>query len=284
MSATYKIDFEKLRQEGLKELFASLERAFVALDIDFYVVGATARDTWFALNDIKALGTTDVDFAVFIPEREDFEELKKYLVEKEEFSISSQNQFVVFSPQGLEVDLLPFGDIEIEGKVMMQGKGLTKISVNGFREVYEEAIVPVKYDDELTFKVCTLPGIVILKLIAFDDRPEMRSKDILDIAVILQHYFDIESDLIYEHHLDLFEEDADLKLIAGRVLGRQMRQILQRSIELEKRVIGILQAAIEGKESSTVVKLLAGQNKMDVEFATQLIVSILSGAKENNKN
>jgi hypothetical protein len=37
-----------LRQEGLKPLFEALERGFNHFNIDFYLVGATARDTWFA--------------------------------------------------------------------------------------------------------------------------------------------------------------------------------------------------------------------------------------------
>jgi hypothetical protein len=38
------------------------------------------------------------------------------LSDKESFNTSTQNEFVVFSPEGLQVDLLPFGEIEVEGK------------------------------------------------------------------------------------------------------------------------------------------------------------------------
>jgi predicted nucleotidyltransferase len=48
----------------------------------------------------------------------------------------------------------------------------TKIS--GLREVYEAAIEEVNFEGSYRFKVATLAGIVILKLISYDDRPEIR--------------------------------------------------------------------------------------------------------------
>lgn len=278
---SYKINFEALRQEGLKPLFEALERGFNLLGIDFYLVGAIARDTWFAHKGIEPLGTKDVDFAVYIPSKEDYEKLKKYLSEKEGFSTSTQNQFVVFSPQGLQVDLLPFGEIEVEGKVMIEGKGLAQIAVNGFREVYEGGTDIVQFESEQSFKVCTLPGIVILKLIAFDDRPEVRQKDIQDIALILNHYFDIESEIIYEDHNDLFEDNRDIPYIAARVLGRQIKTILNRSTELEKRITGILQNEIDNPEKSKIAELMVKGTNSTISEAIDLLKEILTGIKES---
>ena len=82
MGNIYRINFKQLRQENLKEVFASFERALQVLDIDFYLIGAIARDTWFAQKGIRALGTKDVDFAVMVSNPEIFSELKKYLVSK----------------------------------------------------------------------------------------------------------------------------------------------------------------------------------------------------------
>lgn len=277
---SYKINFESLRQEGLKPLFEALERGFKALHIDFYLVGAIARDTWFAHHGILPLGTKDVDFAVFIPSKENYEKLKVYLHDKEGFGTSTQNQFVLFSPQGLEVDLLPFGEIEVEGKVMMEGKGMAKIAINGFREVYECGTDIVEFENKQSFKVCTLPGIVILKLIAFDDRPEIRQNDIKDITLILKHYFDIETDIIYELHNDLFEEDRDTPLIAARVLGRQMKNILKRSFDLEKRIINILKNEIDNPEKSKIAELMVAGTNNTIMDAIEILKEILNGIKD----
>jgi predicted nucleotidyltransferase len=276
----YKINFEVLRQEGLKPLFEALERGFNHFNIDFYLVGATARDTWFAHKGIKTLGTKDVDFAVYISSKDDYEKLREYLSNKEGFALSSQNQFVLFSPEGIQVDLLPFGTVELEGKFIMEGEGLAKIAVNGFREVYASGTDMIQFENEQSFKVCTLPGIVILKLIAYDDRPELRQKDILDITLILKHYFDIESDIIYESHYDIFEEDIDLSLIAARVLGRQMKIILNHSSELENRIIAILENEIRDAANSKMAELMVAGNDNSIALAIDLLKEILKGIQE----
>lgn len=277
---SYKINFESLRQEGLKPLFEALERAFKALNIDFYLVGAIARDTWFAHHGIIPLGTKDVDFAVCIPSKENYEKLRQYLCNQEGFGSSKQNQFVLFSPQGLQVDLLPFGEIEVEGKVMIEGKGLAQIAVNGFREVYENGTDLVSFENKQAFKVCTLPGIVILKLIAYDDRPEVRQNDIKDISLILKHYFDIETDIIYEQHNDLFEDNRDTPIIAARVVGRQMKRIIGRSIDLEKRVTAILQREIDNYEKSKMAELMVRGTDNSINDAIEILREILQGLND----
>lgn len=278
---SYKINFESLRQEGLKPLFKALERGFNLLEIDFYLVGAIARDTWFAHHGVRPLGTKDVDFAVYIPSKENYEKLREYLRDKEGFQTSSQNQFVIFSPEGLEVDLLPFGEIEVEGKVMIEGKSLTQIAVNGFREVYENGTDEVEFENDQVFKVCTLPGIVILKLIAYDDRPEIRLNDIKDITLILKHYFDIETETIYEQHNDLFEDDRDTSLIAARVLGRQMKRIFARSKDVEERITSIIQREIDNPEKSKIAELMVTGTDNEITSAIAILKEILTGIHEN---
>ena len=99
-------------------------------------------------------------------------------------------------------------------------------NISGFKEVYEEGTEEVNFEGEYNFKVLTMAGIVILKLIAYDDRPEIRSNGIGDIAAIIRHYFDLESDLIYDRHADLFAgEEQCLERLAAKVLGRQMKLI-----------------------------------------------------------
>lgn len=47
MKNILKIPFKKIRDEGqYKEIFQAIERGFIKFGIDFYLVGATARDVW----------------------------------------------------------------------------------------------------------------------------------------------------------------------------------------------------------------------------------------------
>src|SRR5262245_49759963 len=110
-----KINFRQLRQENLKDTFAAFERAFDHLGIQFYLIGALARDTWFADKGIRALGTKDIDFAVMISDKQQFDTLKDRLVKQEKFT-TTLNEYTLRDPKGYEVDLFPFGELEIEGR------------------------------------------------------------------------------------------------------------------------------------------------------------------------
>jgi predicted nucleotidyltransferase len=79
--STYKINFKQLRQQPqLSEMLSALERGLNKFDIDFYLVGAVARDLWMsAINDIPLSRITgDIDFAVFIDDKGTYGNLKKY--------------------------------------------------------------------------------------------------------------------------------------------------------------------------------------------------------------
>lgn len=203
------MNFKELRQENLNDTFASFERAFNQLGINFYIIGALARDTWFANKGIRALGTKDIDLAVAVSNESQYNELKDFLVKNEGFTGSSSNEYVLFDKKGQQIDLLPFGALEIEGRKIIDKEGAIRTDISGFKEVYKDAVEEVNFEDKYTFKVSSLPGIVMLKLIAFDDRPEMRTKDIQDISAILDHYFVIEDDNIYSQHSDLFELEGN---------------------------------------------------------------------------
>jgi len=202
----------------------ALERAFDKFGIDFYLVGAVSRDVWMSgVNKFIPRRTTgDIGFAVLINNKGIYEKLRDYLVETEGFTPSRENAFVFIYKDGRQVDLLPFGAIEDEERrVTVQGTGFTSVHVDGFKEVYEKMLPEVELGKH-RFKFCSLPGIILLKLIAWDDRPEARRDDVLDISDILNHYFEMNSDEIWEKHNDLFaSEDADLKNIAAIVVGRQ---------------------------------------------------------------
>ena len=80
---------------------------------------------------------------------------------------------------------------------------------------------------------------MLLKFIAWDDRPEYRLKDLQDIAVILDNYFHRFSDDIYDNHSDLFD-NRELEEIAAYVIGRKIKSIIGDSADLKKRIIHIL--------------------------------------------
>lgn len=218
--------FYKLQRSELEEVFDAVEDAFNKTGIDYYVIGALARDIWYSKEAKLSRATRDADFAIFIGSGKQFEEVKEYLKQEKAFQDSKDNSYVLFSPNGIQVDILPFGAIEIDDKVQVAGTGLTSISVNGFSEVYNSGTNEVQLDSGHQFKVASLSSIVLLKLIAYDDRPEQRAKDGRDVGSIIEHYFDLQAANIYEHHSDLLtkvEKDVSLQEIAATVIGREIK-------------------------------------------------------------
>jgi predicted nucleotidyltransferase len=123
------------------------------------------------------------------------------------------------------------------------------MDVPGFREVLP-AVEQVTVEGH-TIRVCSLEGIVLLKIIANADNPS-RTKDITDIEHIVNVYFELNDDRIYEEFNDVLElydvGDMDyLGLVSARVIGRIMGQLLTGSPALRQRVLDILQSKFSGR-------------------------------------
>ena len=275
MRNTSKIPYDALQVEGLKEVLAQVSEACHELDIHFFIVGAIARNVWFADHDQQAAGTRDIDFAVYIPGKEKYNQLKEKLQSKFHYHSSSQNAYCMLAPGGKQVDLLPFGEIEDDGQVMIEGKGLNRISLEGFQEVYSLGLRQVKLGNE-EYTVCTIPSVLILKFIAFDDRPERRIKDVKDIELICKHYPMLEQEYIWSEHFDLYEEDRSHQEVAMLVLGREIKKVAKANDHLYQRLVRILNDAIEGR-SRLMDHMIEDSEKETIEQKQKILHHILQG-------
>ena len=184
--------------------------------------------------------------------------------------------------ENLEVDLLPFGAIDDEdAKFNSNGLGSTSISLQGFSEIYNDGLPTLDLEGKHQFKFCTLPGIVLLKLIAWDDRPESRRDDIKDISDILNHFFDMNDNEIFENHHDLFEkEEASLKHIAARVMGREMSKIAKKNELLFSRIVGILDSNTLVSQNSDMAKIMVEYYDNTIDDNVQLLKHLRQGFTE----
>lgn len=277
-----KVPFNKIREDAdYKDLLLSLERGFGKFCINYYLVGATARDVWMrGVHEVPPKrATSDLDFAVMLKDSDIFAELKDYLIKVEGFVPSKENAFVLIWKDKTQVDLIPFGELEQEGIVTVKGTGFTSMNVEGFKEVYEQATEEIQTEDQ-QFMVCTLAGLVILKLIAWDDRPEMREDDIGDISEIIKNYFHFNSEAIFEHHNDLFTGDNDLDEIASQYLGREIGTIISGNPKLTERIIGILEDGLTNSNSNKLDESLARKLDRTIDFSRSIISHILAGIIE----
>jgi len=275
------MNWETPREPGLKEVIDVVEAVFAEAKIDFYyLIGAIARNYWFEKHDKATRFTRDIDFAIWTSHTEQFDKVKELLQGIHGFTSIRGNEFSLVSPKGVAIDILPFGEVEVDDGVKVSGLGLQNIRVNGFREVSKEGIKEVEIDSH-KFNVATLPAIVLLKLIAYDDRPDQRGKDPEDIAHILRVYFDIEDEYIYDQYPELLPIiDRGRDILAARVVGREMGKILAGNTRLTTRMRGILTQHLENEKGNPFIDLMAKSTKGTIERNLLLITELQQGISD----
>lgn len=237
---------------SLLEMLASLEIILKQLDIDYYLVGALARD--IGLSDdpkfVSKRKTNDVDIAILLANEEQFYNVKRKLLESGDFTAHETETIKLFYKHGIELDILPFGDIENDDReTRLTQPRLFVVDMPGFKEIFPTTKT-YHLDAGKTLKVCPLEGLVLLKLIANDDKPG-RTKDITDIEHIIAMYFDLNDLEIYTDHMDIMDiyDTADrdyLELVSARAIGRKIAGILADSNALRERLLSILDRKTTG--------------------------------------
>ncbi|MBL4678105.1 MAG: nucleotidyl transferase AbiEii/AbiGii toxin family protein [Mucilaginibacter sp.] len=187
--------------------------------------------------------TNDVDLAILVQNEDQFKALKKALEKTGHFSQHPKENIKLIYKEAIELDLLPFGDIEQEDRNVSLSDPLFILNMPGFKEIHP-SVEDIAVSEDHSVKVCTMEGIILLKLIANDDRPQ-RTKDISDIEHIISVYFELYDGSIYDEHFDTMDmydtnEKDYLQLVCARVIGRKIKALLSGSDNLMERVKGIL--------------------------------------------
>lgn len=277
MKDIYKISSSDLRIENIKTILLSLENTFKKLKIEFYIIGALARDIMSIIYNEKPIrATRDIDFAVLVSGQNNFDILKSYLIEKEGFSANNKLPYRLVKDD-IIIDLLPFGGIETINKSvsLKAGTDIIVLSTFGLKEVYKSA-VEVIIDDDLQILVSTFPGICILKLIAYSDRPDERAKDISDIKFIIEKYADMNVEYICNEHSDIMSNNWDENLSA-RVLGRDMGKIMKDDPVLMNRILEILNSNINDNHNSKIALLMMTGLDNTLEQKIELLKNLRDG-------
>ena len=192
---------EQLLTPSVLKMLKQLEQEFSKFGIDYFIVGAFARDLHFENHNDKTIlrKTSDIDIAICLSDESQFQLIVKALEET--------------------------GD---------------------FKQNAEAAAFTVEIkSDEITLNTCSIEGLILLKLISWDDRKQ-RTQDLTDIDNIIDACENWLIDEIFETQYDLFDkydvEDLKfyLKMITAHVVGRKMKLVLANSKELFERVINIL--------------------------------------------
>ncbi len=284
MSNTYQpILLNKITDEVVIEILNVVIPSLKSLNVDYFVVGAFARDIELlakGYNESPARKTKDLDLAVMLSDEEAFNNLKTALSKIDGFEIHPTEPIKLIYKNSYELDLLPFGEIVNEkGFVELKAKKTFTLDMPGFAEVYPSTNL-ITTDQGFELRVCSLPGVVLLKLIAWEDRNH-RTKDIQDIEYIIRNLYLLEIEEIAFSNgdlLDLLENETNFtESVTARYIGRVIGEILNDSLALLDRLNQLLVTNIDDTDNSPMGKIMSFET---LEESIRIIEQIYLGIKD----
>lgn len=251
---------------GLVATLSTINQAAQTLDIDFFVIGATARDLILehGAHAPAERATQDVDFAVQVDHWTQFETLKQALLAAG-FSAAGQPLHRLTDSTGRYIDILPFGPVAEHQQLAWPPGHDVIMSVVGFDEAFQAAIA-VHIDEletPLVIRVASVAGIALLKLVAWQERdPLPRRNDAQDLAYLCQHYHRVDSvlDALFEQHImEMFDFDAEMA--SGYKLGVDTATLSQPSTR--QTIHALLQRSFADQGFDRLVAEAVTQNKIN---------------------
>lgn len=223
-----KIRPDKPLGDTLLALIRRLDAVMKQLATPYFVIGATARD--ILVEHVHGLDTAratrDIDFAVAIPSWDDYDRLKATLTATGEFTLSASAHRLIFGKDegAYPLDLVPFDGVENGGEIVWPPTGESVMNVAGYGDAYASAL-DIEIEPGFLVKIVSLPAMVVLKILAWNDRPE-RDKHASDVLLVLRSYHQAgQFDRLYDEALDLLEQyDYDLELAGAALLGLDVKR------------------------------------------------------------
>ena len=262
------------------EVLKIMDEVLTSYQVPYYLIGVNATNLQFLKEGIKPFrGTKDIDFAVMLSSFAEYEKIKDALTYKGFHKLTSPFT-LIHGDYSVVIDLLPFGQIEENDTVSFTEREVI-MNVLGFKETLEEA-KEISVDHTFSILVPPLHGMVVLKLISWSDRPEVRANDLEDIYRIVSHYCDIESKSLYSEHADLLDTDTfDNKRIAARLMGRRIAFVLEKSNKVKARILNVLSVNATDPMTSEIGKYWAGRYDISVEYAITILELLRLGIQDN---
>lgn len=266
------LDFSQKRDLlPLAHVTSALQTVTVPAGVDFFLMGAAARDLMLrhAYNIEPQRLTEDVDFAVMVPDWENFEALRSSLVASGHFvSRTGPATHRLRFKDGLPLDIVPFGGIErADRTIAWPPDHQTIYDCFGAREAFDTSMV-VSLPQSVQLRVASIPALALLKVTAWQDRKYTHpGRDAPDLMLYLKSYLDCGNlDRATSEHQDLFNAEAyDYEAAGARLLARDLIKLLDQ--DAVRRVLEILSP--EADEEGLL--LLARQSGFPLETARRLV-------------
>ncbi len=244
---------------------------------EYFVAGATARDLIlvhvYGLRPGRA--TRDIDFGIAVRDWDQFAWLKERLVATGQFEFDRKMlqrliYFDLSAEFSIPIDLITFrGVVSDDYTIKWPPSRDIVMNIAGFEEALASSI-SIQLEDNLTVRVASLPGLALLKLIAWSDRSHETNKDAADLYRLLTTYADAgNTDRLYEHEMDLLEAVGfDMELAGAQLLGRdvarlctpiilaQIRSLLGSQSDLERLVRQMVQTSTHSEGTPAVERVI----------------------------
>lgn len=197
-----------------------------ALDIEFFVVGATARDILLEhCHGIRApRATRDIDIGVEVAGWEEYQRLSSALVATGVFLPASEPYKL--RSEVVELDIVPFGPIGSDTfAIRWPPDQAVVMNIMGFQEAFELSLqVRLSKEPPLDVRLPSIAAMAIMKLISWKDRYPERPKDAEDLLFLMEHYAEAgNEERLYGDCLELTKaEEFDLDRAGIRLLGQDM--------------------------------------------------------------
>jgi predicted nucleotidyltransferase len=211
---------------------AALDGILKRLQCPYMLVGAMARDILlynvFGQRVLRA--TQDVDIAILIDSWERFNTVKSEILHSPDFLPTTTQPYRVLHKTSATayptpVDILPFGGIATEAEAFRWPPPDTNLVMNvaAFADAYESSIT-VTIGPGFDLKIASIPGLVLLKLLAWADRT--------DVLRLIETYGDAgNEELLYTDKIDLLESEGfDVPVAGARLLAQDALALAAPSI------------------------------------------------------
>jgi predicted nucleotidyltransferase len=265
---SYSISSDQLTHPLLKPIFKEVNAYFLNTGIQFFVIGAAARDIYIQLYDreSKTRLTYDLDLAIAINDWSQFETVEKGLLSLGSFTKDPQNKQRFIYQNQFIVDIVPFGAImNHEEKISWPPDDQVELSVIGYPEV-EAATIKVKLDDEIIIRIATFDGIFFLKIIAWEDRNLSGNRDAEDIGFILKKYLGLHELRASQYYDEVYAEPFS-RITGGSVLlAKDIVRLVGENSRAKTKFINIIKGEIElSEESKLINQILETHNELKYE-------------------
>jgi predicted nucleotidyltransferase len=253
---------------AFEPVFSIIVDVTTQLEIPYFIAGATARDLllFHVFGRDPGRKTHDIDTAILVSDWESFTAVKSALLGLG-LSETKLPHRLMHAVSGLPIDIIPFGAIaDNTGEILWPPEHVVTMSVTGFQEAFDHAVL-VYIGQGVSVKVTSLAGLVLLKLMAWQERRLETNKDVEDFLTILTEYPNVERDRLYDDFIPAEKLDYEIERLGAFLLGYDLNMLLSDKSTSSKTLLQLLELQTSQSEMfiNDLLKIRSGLHPDQIE-------------------